>query len=336
MGGQNYQEGMYTDDCEMTMGLMHALMHDDRKGLLTGDDMIRWWKDEYEKGAGHYLLSRTWALVGVGRNGHGGISKVYNSPVADWPELLAKQRATQKSLPYPGNAPPMRALPLAFLSDDSLMLKYAMANADSTHPHPKATTATLCIVYAARRFVCERAAPGSIFRDVLASLQNLREGDAGPGVPDDETISYLKQVDSLPGPLPIDCEGPWISAENLETLCGKQPIWKVGVGNRPRNCSGLGADAMRTAGCVLWILKHHRPTKPLNTLLASMYIGGDVDSSAALCLAMVGGREGLNFGRQGGLPMHMIEKVESVEYVVDTAEKFGKWIEAGESNCGMS
>merc|ERR1712232_1175413 len=101
MGGQNYQEGMYTDDCEMTMGLMHALMHDDRKGLLTGDDMIRWWKDEYEKGAGHYLLSRTWALVGVGRNGHGGISKVYNSPVADWPELLAKQRATQKSLPYP-------------------------------------------------------------------------------------------------------------------------------------------------------------------------------------------------------------------------------------------
>lgn len=58
-----------------------------------------------------------------------------------------------------------------------------------------------------------------------------------------------------------------------------------------------------------------------------MYIGGDVDSSAALCLAMVGGREGLHFGKAGGLPMHMIGKVEGVEYLVETADKFGKWVE---------
>ena len=39
---------------------------------------------------------------------------------------------------FPGNAPPMRALPLAFLDDAAEREKLAILNADTTHPHPRA------------------------------------------------------------------------------------------------------------------------------------------------------------------------------------------------------
>jgi len=323
--GHNYQPGMYTDDCEMTTGLMHALMDDNRRGNLTKDELIQWWKIEYDKAPSHYLLSRLWALVGVGRNGHGGICKIYNAPLERWPELLQKQRDYVAKSACPGNAPPMRALPLAFLPDH-LMLRYSVANAESTHPHPKATTATLCIVLTARRFISDPAPPATLVTGVISALRALETGD--PQVPDDETMRYLAQVDSLPPPQPVD-RVPWIADDVLEVLCGPQPIWKSESegGTRPRRVTGLDADAMRTAGCVLWLLKHHVAGRPLDTLLWSMYVGGDVDSLAALCIAMVGAKEGLRFGQPGGLPMHMIEMVESVEYLVDTADSFGQWVE---------
>ena len=47
--GRNFLAGMYTDDCEMTAGLMHALMADGLKGELDGDDMLQWWYEEYQK-----------------------------------------------------------------------------------------------------------------------------------------------------------------------------------------------------------------------------------------------------------------------------------------------
>lgn len=340
--GQNYQPGMYTDDCEMTVGFIHALMQDNGKGKLSKDDLIRWWKAEYDKGQSHYLLARVWGLVGVGRNGHGGIAAVYNAPEESWPELLGVMREKLSKMAYPGNAPPMRALPLAFLPDD-LMLQYAIANSETTHPHPKATTASLCIALAARRFVLQRAPPASLISDVVDDLRALcasHKMPAAAGVlPDEETLHYLGQVNALAPPQGVDCTPPFLPCAAMETLCGPQPIWKTEEegGVFPRRVTGLNSDAMRTVGCVLWLLKHHVAGRPLDTLLKSMYVGGDVDSLAALCLAMVGGREGLGFGLPGGLPMHMIETVESAEYLVTTADSFGAWVLAGagfSASCG--
>jgi len=52
------QAGMYTDDCEMTVGLMHALVADDMAGNLTPDAMLSYWKREYDSARRHNLLSR--------------------------------------------------------------------------------------------------------------------------------------------------------------------------------------------------------------------------------------------------------------------------------------
>mmetsp|Transcript_18732 Transcript_18732/g.32808 ORF Transcript_18732/g.32808 Transcript_18732/m.32808 type:complete len:90 (+) Transcript_18732:1-270(+) len=81
---------------------------------------------------------------------------------------------------------------------------------------------------------------------------------------------------------------------------------------------------MRTAAVVLYLLKHHRG--PLDILRASVDIGGDVDSIAALCLGVVGGSEGLDFGEPDGLPWFLLEEVEGVEYLHARAKKFEEWM----------
>ena len=95
--------------------------------------------------------------------------------------------------------------------------------------------------------------------------------------------------------------------------------------------SGLQADAMRTVGCVFYLLKHHTEGNILETLLRSLYIGGDVDSLAALTLAVVGGTEGLRFGEPRGIPNFMLRELEGVEYLTRVAADFGRWVEGCES-----
>ena len=83
---------------------------------------------------------------------------------------------------------------------------------------------------------------------------------------------------------------------------------------------------MRTAGVVLYLLTHQRG--PLDVLRASVDLGGDVDSVAALCLGLVGGSQGLRFGEAGGLPWALLEELEGVEYLVSSARGFEAWAHA--------
>ena len=83
--GQNFIPGMFTDDTEMTLGLIHALLERDPNDVDTcRDQHLRWenvmisqWKHEYAKAPGRYVLAQLWSRLGVGRNGHGGILRVY-------------------------------------------------------------------------------------------------------------------------------------------------------------------------------------------------------------------------------------------------------------------
>ena len=75
---------------------------------------------------------------------------------------------------------------------------------------------------------------------------------------------------------------------------------------------------------MLYILRFHRG--PRDALLTSLYIGGDVDSIAALCLAIVGGSEGLRLGQRSGLPWFLLEELEGVEYLVSVSLRFEAWL----------
>jgi len=322
--GQNFLPGMYTDDLEMTLGLAHALMDPELQGAPSEDDMLRYWKDEYFKAQSHYLLTRFWALAGIGRNGHGGIAFVYSGS-----QTIESMRDRIGKMQYPGNAPPMRALPLAFVSSDDQLVKLSRANADSTHPHRKARAASLGIAVLGRLFMMDRTNSASLVAGVCKRLQELQCLDEESF--DEETLSYLQIVDSLPAPGPVDASSfeSFLADSTVEALCGSQPVWRGPTGDAPdrmpRMVRGLNADAQRTLGCVVYLLKHHREGHALKTLLRSLYIGGDVDSLAALCLAMIGGRDGLDFGKPEGLPLFMLQHLESAEYVIETADAFEIW-----------
>ena len=117
-------------------------------------------------------------------------------------------------------------------------------------------------------------------------------------------------------------------------LCGPQPcphtltlpVGGPGDFAKGRRMHGIYSDAMRTAGVVLYLLTHQRG--PLDVLRASVDLGGDVDSVAALCLGLVGGSQGLRFGEAGGLPWALLEELEGVEYLVSSARGFEAWAHA--------
>lgn len=136
----------------------------------------------------------------------------------------------------------------------------------------------------------------------------------------------------------------FVSDATLQTLCGPQPVWQA---QRARPVRGLNADAMRTLGCVPWVLKHHSARKPKQALLRAICIGRDVDSLAAIVLGMIGGREGLRIGEGAdsdrnseeklkadgcsGIPLLMLQQLEAAEYTVETARAFGAWGDATQS-----
>ena len=56
-----------------------------------------------------------------------------------------------------------------------------------------------------------------------------------------------------------------------------------------------------------------------------------METLAAITVGMVGGREGLGFGEDGGLPLFMLQKLEAAEYIVEVATAFEAWVASQDS-----
>ena len=171
------------------------------------------------------------------------------------------------------------------------------------------------------RFPDDQALPPERLQDVLSHC--IAAGDAlethSPEAYDAETLAYLRSVDALPD---WHGYGPCLQGLPLEALCGPQPIpWATQMRGSP--VRGLDSSAMHTVGVVLYLLKWHQG--PLDALRAAMWVGGDVDSVGALVLGLVGGRGGLGFGSEWGLPLWMVDRLEDMEGLVRLADAFGVW-----------
>lgn len=311
--------GMYSDDCEMTVGLMKGLTRD---GLaITSAGMLAAWKEEWDLSAVRPPPADAGVPCPDGltrRGGHGSITDY-------WMGKRSLQDVQQKQAAKvdPGNAPPMRSLPLAFIADASVRARLCRVSADATHPHPKARAASLLVAAAARWMVVRQ---GDRQRVVEIALAELRDSD----LRESETETLLEAVERLPD---WHSYGPRFQSmptavHNL--LCGPQPIRTKALypGDIDTNRCGLDSDAMRTAAVMLYVLKWHQG--PLDALAASVDIGGDVDSTAALVLGIVGGSSGLQIGEPGGVPAFMVEEVEGVEYLLARAREFEAWLRSAE------
>ena len=214
---QNYTPWDYTDDTEMTIGLMKALCDTApfSEGLL-----VEYWKSEYEQGI---------KQKGYGRNGHGSMGWYYRGE-----QDLETIRNFQRDRANPGNAPVMRAASLAWVDENKINC-FAEINARATHPNPVAVQASQCLAQAAYFMMVRRGEAKQVITHCVESISL-----------DEAFIRYFEAIDALPvyGSL---------SERDFTILCGPQPIvepyFLPGI-------LGVPSDAFYTIGCVLYVLKH--------------------------------------------------------------------------------
>ncbi len=251
---QNYTSWDYTDDTEMTVGLIKALLDEQD---FTPDTLVTHFTQEYLQGQDK---------KGFGRNGHGSMQWVF-----DGTRNIDEVRAFQQKRNYPGNAPVSRAVPLGFLPAH-LIPNYALINANATHPHPKAQVASRLVAEATHFLLVQQGAPQDLIRHCLTKVRHQ----------DQETESQLAQVAKLPPPEALQ-------PHHYEVLCGPQPIvtprFLPGI-------NGLPSDAMLTGLSVLYVLCHAQDT--FDGLQLAVQMGGDVDSLASVCTGILAGKHGLD------------------------------------------
>ncbi|WP_373548345.1 ADP-ribosylglycohydrolase family protein [Haliscomenobacter sp.] len=245
--------------------------------VITEQHLVDYWETEYREG-----LQRK----GYGRNGHGSMAWYYEGRLS-----LEAVRDFQRHRPNPGNAPAMRAIPFGLVAED-LVNPYAAINALATHPNAQAVQSSQIVARAARYFLVENGAAEGLIPYCLQKIE-LDKGYQ----------NYLQAMDELPAYEDLgDAE--------FSILCGPQPIeapyFLPGI-------KGLPSDSKYTAGAVLYILKHANDA--FDALKKSVYLGGDVDSLAALTTGILAGRFGLE-----SLPAYMIEAVEGKDYLQKIAE----------------
>ncbi|MEO1713901.1 MAG: ADP-ribosylglycohydrolase family protein, partial [Bacteroidota bacterium] len=214
---ENYHPWDYTDDTEMTIGVIKALI---AKAPFNQDLLVEKWKEEYQRGI---------QAKGFGRNGHGSMRWYYSGQMT-----IEEIRDFQRNRPNPGNAPAMRAVPVGLLPEEFIDA-YARINAEATHPNVSAILSSQYIARSVEFLIGKRGAQGDLIRYCLEKV-SLNE----------EYRSYLSRVDQL---------GSYedLRASDLEILCGPQPIeepyFLPGI-------KGVPSDAKYTTGSVLYLLKN--------------------------------------------------------------------------------
>ena len=234
-GKNNILPGTYSDDTEHTIGVVEALLSDEK---FSTDLLLAKFKHEYEADK---------VRKGYPRDGHGSIEDWYTGK-----KTIEEVRQSQASREDPGNAPVMRAVPLAFIAQQNV-LKYATINADSTHPNPAGRKASLLTVLTAWHFLRQN---GTV-DDLISFLHSH--------IKDEAIKEALEKVDLLPAP-------DELTEEDYLFLHGEQPLPYI---KWDTNIYGLPCAAMKPALNAVYVLKHS--TTAFEALKNSINMGGDVD-----------------------------------------------------------
>lgn len=214
---KNYRNWQYTDDTEMTVGVLKALSSDEK---FTEELLVQKWTEEYQLG-----IDKN----GYGRNGHGSMSWYYSEE-----KTIEEIREFQRYRPNPGNAPAMRSVPLGWV-DEKLINEYAKINANATHPNINAIISSQLIARASEFLLIKKGNVKKVISYCMSCV-DLNE----------EYQEYLNVVNQL-----TDYKD--LTENDFSILCGPQPIeapyFLAGI-------NGLPSDSKYTAGSVLYVLKH--------------------------------------------------------------------------------
>jgi len=213
---KNYKEWDYTDDTEMTIGLIKAMMS---KQEFSENLLVDKWREEYNLGI---------EQKGYGRNGHGSMRWYYSGE-----KTISEIRDFQRNRRNPGNAPAMRSVPLGLLHETKIN-RYAEINAKATHPNINAIISSQCIAWAAEYMMVKKGDKKKIIEYCVSKVELNQEYK-----------DYFKAVNQL---------GHYdkLTENDFSILCGSQPIEKPYFLD---GINGVPSDSKYTAGCVLYVLK---------------------------------------------------------------------------------
>lgn len=215
----NYNSWDYTDDTEMTIGLMKALISEEQFSEAL---LLKMWTLEYENGI---------AAKGHGRNGHGSMQWYFSGE-----KTIEEIRSFQKERKNPGNAPAMRSVPLGLLPE-VMINDFATINANASHPNEMAIMASQCIAHATNFLIVKKGEPSKVIEYCINKIDLNNEFE-----------TYLKAVENLPN-------YDELKEKDFEILCGAQPIeppyFLPGI-------KGVPSDSKFTTGCVLYVLKNSK------------------------------------------------------------------------------
>ncbi len=266
--------GTYSDDTEHTIAVAEALLSNEP---FSKDLLLEKFKHEYETDKN---------IKGYPRQGHGSIEHWYTGE-----KTIDEVRTAQSLREDPGNAPVMRAIPIAF-TDHETLRDYAIINADVTHPHIAARHASLITVLTAWHFLRNQGTSDTLFSFLNNELAN--KGIA----------EQLAAIDALPHP-------EQLTESDFVVLHGIQPLPFIPWDN---NIHGLPCAALKTALNVAYIMKHS--TSAFDALKHSIRMGGDIDSLAAVCTGIASGTYGTD-----SLPRFLFEQTEGLDRMQQLGEK---------------
>lgn len=273
-GKNNISPGTYSDDTEHTIGVVEALLSDE---IFSEELLLTKFRQQYENDK---------QVKGYPRDGHGSIEDWYTDK-----KTIEEVRATQINRSDPGNAPVMRAVPLAFIPKGNVP-NYCVINANSTHPHDLAIKGSLLATMVTWHFLREDGDGGNLISFLDANLY------------DKEIKQMLQTIDELPAPY-------LLSEADYLFLHGEQPLPHI---KWDKNIFGLPCACLTTAYNVVYVMKHSRSA--FDALRLSINMGGDVDSLAAVCVGIAAGRYGLR-----SLPKFLLEQTEGLSRMEDLGEK---------------
>ncbi len=264
-GKNNILPGYYSDDTEHSIGVTEALL-DERE--FTEELLLEKFKNEYEtdlKAKGHH------------RDGHGSIEKWYLGL-----ETIEEIRRKQASREDPGNAPVMRAVPIAFAPVQD-QKRYSDINANATHPHRLARAGSYLTVLCARHLL-----NGNPKENLIKTLLS---SDIDPAI-----RLEVSTIFRMPSPNEL-------THSDYLFLHGKQPLPHISWDD---NIYGMPCACFKTALNVVYVL--HHANNAFEALKYSARMGGDVDSLAAVCTGIASGAYGLD-----SLPKFMLDQTEGLE-----------------------
>jgi ADP-ribosylglycohydrolase len=286
-GVNNISPGTYSDDTEHTVAMCHALLSGKK---FTSELLLDEFKKEYEKKKNE---------KGFPRDGHGSIKDWYTGK-----STIEDIRKEQNSRTEPGNAPVMRAFPLAFLTNDEDVASYCKVNADCTHPHPLSTAASYLTVQTIRFFFFLHQKEETLF-EFLA--RKIKENVYNDEFDIADILERLEKVDALPHPMHL-------KEEDYVVLHGPQPL--------PRYCKwitediyGLPCSGIKTALNIAYLAKYTW-NAPFEALQQSILMGGDVDSLAAITVGIACGMQGFE-----NIPEFIMQSTEGLKELEDLGKQ---------------